>query len=66
MLLAKKIDSHNEDINYSLNELADKTLSIIQIKLADEQMAEANALIKYVKQLGVRTEEIGKLKQEVN
>jgi len=66
LLLAKKIDPHNEDINYSLNELADKTLSIIQIKLADRQMAEASALINHVKQLGVRTKEIGKLEQEVN
>ena len=66
LLLAKKIDSHNEDINYSINELADKTLSIIQIKLADEQMTEANTLINHVKQLGVRTEEIGKLEQEIN
>ena len=66
LLLAKKIDSHNEDINYSINELADKTLSIIQIKLADEQMAEANTLFNHVKQLGVRTEEIGKLEQGIN
>jgi len=66
LLLAKKIDPHNENSNYSLNELADKTLSMIQIKMADEQKAEAITLINHVKQLGVRTEEIGKLEQEVN
>jgi len=66
LLHAKDIDPGNEDIIYSLNELADKTLSLIQIKLADEQMTEASTLINGVKQLGVRTEEIGKLEQGTN
>jgi hypothetical protein len=60
------IDPHNEDINYSLNELADQILLMIRTKLADKQMAEASSLINHVKQLGVRTEEIRKLEQEVN
>jgi hypothetical protein len=66
LLLAKMIDPHNEDINYSLNELADQILLMIRTKLADKQMAEASSLINHVKQLGVRTEEIRKLEQEVN
>ena len=66
LLLAKMTDPLNEDINYSLNELANKIISIIQNKLTDKQMAEARNLINNVKQLGIRTEEIRKLEQEVN
>lgn len=64
LLLAKKINNQNEDVIYNLNELADKILSIIKIKLADKKMTEANTLINHAKQLGVRVDAIRKLEQE--